>query len=333
VLDEISRLKDLGFKGYIFLVDDNFIGNKKNAKVMLAELARWSRDNDYPFAFLTEASINLADDEQLLQAMSDAGFLSVFIGIETPDPKLLKTTLKNQNIPGDPLQKLRRIRSHGIHVTAGFIIGFDGETRHVFEAQRTFIEASGIGVASVAMLSAIPHTQLARRLKAEGRLLEGIDVRANLTQEGINFIPKGELTKREYLEGYRRLITDLYAPDAFFKRIRKALLDLQHVQLRAVRGLCRSHYPGLFRLLYHLGVKRRGARTAFWKTVLYVLLQNPAALEALAHDCYFFYRLSIHADDVSNNMAAYLSSPSPDDVLDEVLRDSVPAHVLVSPQS
>ncbi|HEV8726250.1 MAG TPA: radical SAM protein [Candidatus Binatia bacterium] len=129
ICGELAAVERLGFQGYIFLVDDNFIGNKRKAKDMLAELASWNRRHNYPFRYYTEASINLADDDELLERMVHAGFFHVFIGIETPDPKLLKTTQKMQNIPGDSLEKLARIRRHGLHVTAGFIVGFDGEER------------------------------------------------------------------------------------------------------------------------------------------------------------------------------------------------------------
>jgi radical SAM superfamily enzyme YgiQ (UPF0313 family) len=190
VCAELEMLERLGFEGYVFLVDDNFIGNKRKAKGMLAELAFWNRQHGYPFRYYTEASINLADDQELIELMSEAGFFHIFIGIETPDPQLLKTTQKMQNTPGDLLQKLARIRGHGLHVTAGFIIGFDGEDRSVFETQSNFIQASGIGIAMVGLLQAIPHTQLSRRLKAEGRLIEKLSFEVNLTVEGSTLSPR-----------------------------------------------------------------------------------------------------------------------------------------------
>jgi radical SAM superfamily enzyme YgiQ (UPF0313 family) len=325
VLAELEALKRLGFTGYVFLVDDNFIGNKKKAKVMLRELAGWNQANGHPFAYLTEASINLADDQELLEAMSQAGLLRVFIGIETPDPRLLKTTLKMQNIPGNPLEKLGRIRAHGIHVTAGFIVGFDGEARGVFDAQRAFIQASGIGVAILGLLQALPGTQLSRRLEKEGRLLPKARVSANTTLEGINFLPRGEMTKREYLERYRRLVSEVYAPEAYFARILPALLALRRIPRRSIRSLLRSH-PGVFlRQVYHLGLQMRGARWLFWKTLLSVLAKNPIAIEAFAHDCFYFHHLSRHARFVARELERYLEAPAPDDVLDQVMENTVPA--------
>jgi radical SAM superfamily enzyme YgiQ (UPF0313 family) len=325
VTAELDALRQQGFEGYVFMVDDNFIGNKRKAKEMLKELAVWNRRNGHPFAFFTEASINLADDRELLEAMSEAGFLRVFIGIETPDPKLLKTTLKAQNIPGDPLAKLNRIREHGIHVTAGFIVGFDGEDRGVFETQRSFIQASGIGVAIPGLLQAIPGTQLARRLQNEGRLQSDADVSLITTVEGINFVPKGEMTKREYLEGYRGLVREVFAPERYFERVAPAVLALRRIPRSTVARLLRRHFPVFIREVYHLGVRIRGSRILYWKALLRVLWKNPDALEAFGHDCFYYYHLNRHADFVDRQLAAYLSSPAPHDVLDQVIRDSGPA--------
>jgi radical SAM superfamily enzyme YgiQ (UPF0313 family) len=319
---ELDALKKLGYDGYVFWVDDNFIGNKKRAKEVLKEVAVWNRKNGHPFAYFTEASINLADDKELLEAMSEAGFLRVFIGIETPDPKLLKTTLKMQNIPGNPLEKLRRVREHGIHISAGFIVGFDGEERSVFDTQQSFIQASGIGVAIPGLLQALPGTQLSRRLAKEGRLLSDEHVSLLSTVEGINFVPKGQMTKREYLERHRRLVKELFAPEAYFKRILPALLALGSVPRRTVHSLFRRHFPILLRLVYHLGVRERGFRIWFWRTLLQVVWKNPAAIEAFGHDCFYFYHLNRHADVIDRQLSAYLSSPFPREVLDDVVRES-----------
>ncbi|HEX9787616.1 MAG TPA: radical SAM protein, partial [Candidatus Binatia bacterium] len=272
VCAELAKVERLGFQGYIFLVDDNFIGNKRKAKEMLAELASWNRRHNHPFRYYTEASINLADDDELLEHMFEAGFFHVFIGIETPDPKLLKTTQKLQNIPGRPLEKLARIRRRGLHVTAGFIVGFDGEERGVFEAQRKFIRASGIGVAMVGLLQAIPHTQLSRRLKAEGRLLETLDSTGNHTVEGINFIPKGEMTKREYLENYRELVQEIYRPEAYFARTLPALLELQaRAPLAAVRRHGAKLLAVLLKEAYYLGLRAKAIRFYFWPALFQLL--------------------------------------------------------------
>lgn len=319
IFAELADLKGLGFRGYVFLVDDNFIGNKKNAKALLAELAIWNRGNGYPFRFYTEASINLADDRQLLEGMARANFFFVFIGIETPDPKLLKTTLKLQNLSGNPLEKLRQIREYGIHITAGFIVGFDGEERGIFETQRSFIAASGIGVAMAGLLVAIPHTQLARRLRKEGRLLDKI-WSGEQTTEGINFIPKGEMAKREYLQRYCDLIKDIFEPKAYLERILPALLTTRsRAPLRAIYQTWRINLPVLVRIMYQFGVKSRATRFSFWKVFLRVALKNPAAVEAFGYDCLYLHHLSQHADYVERKFSRYLAAPDPDDVLDAVV--------------
>jgi radical SAM superfamily enzyme YgiQ (UPF0313 family) len=326
VTAELEALRKQGFEGYISMVDDNFIGNRRKAKEMLKALAIWNRQNGHPFAFFTEASINMADDSELLDAMSEAGFLRVFIGIETPDPKLLRTALKPQNIPGDPLVKLNRIREHGIHVTAGFIVGFDGEGRGVFEAQRSFIQASAIGVAIPGLLQAVPGTQLFRRLQNEGRLRSEEDVSLVTTMEGLNFIPKGAMTKREYLEGYRCLVRDVFASKSYFERVMPSMLALRRIHRPTVARLLRKHFLVFLRQVYQLGVRIRGSRILYWKALLSVLWANPDALEAFGHDCFYYYHLNSHADFVDRQIAADLgSSPAPHAVLDLVIQESGPS--------
>jgi len=331
VTAELEALRQQGFKGYVSMVDDNFIGNMKKAKRMLKQLAAWNRKHRHPFAFFTEASINMADDVELLDAMAEAGFVRVFIGIETPDPTLLRTTLKQQNIPGDPLTKLNRIREHGIHVTAGFIVGFDGEDRNVFDAQRSFIQASAIAVAIPGLLQAVPGTQLFRRLQREGRLHGDQEVSMITTVEGLNFLPKGEMTKREYLERYRRLVRDVFAPENYFERIVPSLLALRRIHRPTVARLLRTYFVVFVRQLYELGVKVRGSRILYWKALLRVLWANPDALEAFGHDCFYYYHLNPHADFVDRQLAAYLSSSASHAVLDRVIQGSDPTVSAVLP--
>lgn len=322
---ELSALERLGFQGYIFLVDDNFIGNKRKAKEMLAELASWNAEHRHPFRYYTEASINLADDEELLERMARAGFFHVFIGIETSDPKLLQATQKMQNTTGDLLQKLATIREHGLHVTGGFIIGFDGEAQSVFETQRKFIQASAIGLAMIGLLQAIPHTQLSRRLKAEGRLLERLSFTGNLTVEGINYIPQGEITKRDYLKNYGKLVQELYEPETYFARILPGLLCLQpRVPLIAVWRHGGKLTAILMKEFYQLGLRNEAIRSHFWKAFTQILWKNPAALESFVFDTAVFHHLYQHAAHVQDEIGRYLLEPSPDDVLDRrVSRDAV----------
>lgn len=323
IVAELSAIKRLGFRGYVFMVDDNFIGNRRKAKAMLEDLAAWNRSEGYPFRYYTEASINLADDDELMARMAEAGFFHVFIGIETPDPKLLKATQKMQNVPGNPLEKLARVRARGLHVTAGFIVGFDGEERGIFETQRRFIQASGIGVAMVGLLQAIPHTQLERRLKSEGRLLEPVAMGGISTLEGINFIPKGAMSKREYLKRYAALVGSVYDPDAFFARSLPALLALKNkIPLAALRRNAWDIVKVAAKEMYYLGVVDRRLRRNFWKTLFTLARKNPGALEAFVFDMSVFDHLRLHAAYIERELARYLAAPAAGDVLDEIVPDA-----------
>ena len=164
VIAEFNELKRLGWRGPLFIVDDNFIGNKKNVRLLLPELIEWQKKNGYPFSLLTEASVNLADDDDLLAAMKEAGFRRVFLGIETPVEESLKEAQKSQN-RGNLLESVRKIQSHGMEVMGGFIVGFDNDPEDIFERQIEFIRKSAIPMAMVGMLNALPDTQLWKRLE------------------------------------------------------------------------------------------------------------------------------------------------------------------------
>ncbi|PYX29303.1 MAG: B12-binding domain-containing radical SAM protein, partial [Acidobacteria bacterium] len=167
MLAEFDALRDLGWRGTVFIVDDNFIGNKKNVRQLLPEIAKWQKANGYPFSLITESSVNLADDEPLLESMRDAGFRSVFVGIETPVEESLKEAQKSQN-RGNLLDSVKKIQSYGIEVMAGFIVGFDNDPEDIFERQIDFIRKSAIPLAMVGLLNALPETQLWKRLEREG---------------------------------------------------------------------------------------------------------------------------------------------------------------------
>src|SRR5437868_10703118 len=205
MLAEFDALLDLGWRGTVFIVDDNFIGNKKNVRQLLPELAKWQRKNGYPFSLLTESSLNLADDEPLLKSMQDAGFRRVFIGIETPVEESLKEAQKTQN-RGDLLESVRKIQSYGIEVMAGFIVGFDNDPEDIFERQIRFIRESAIPLAMVGLLTVLPDTQLWRRLKKEGRLLS--EASGNITNCSLNFVPK--MDPARLIQGYQTIMRTIY---------------------------------------------------------------------------------------------------------------------------
>ena len=323
LLAELDELRRLGFQGGVFLVDDNFIGNKNRARAMLEELAQWNEANGSPFPFGTEASLNLADEPALLDAMAKAQLAYVFIGLETPDPKLLALTQKRQNLLGNPLEQLARIRERGIHIIGGFIVGFDGEDPGVFETQRLFIEASGIGVSIVGLLGAIPNTQLYRRLEKEGRLLRTLDQFTLNSFDGLNFIPKGTITKRDYLERYARFVQEIYQPDRAFARSLRGLLSLRRPARRRPWAYYRTYLPPFFRLLWHMGVRTPGIRRPFWRALLTLAIKNPGAIDAFFFDTLFLYHLHPFAEHIARELAQYVTAPAPGDVLDEAVPPSL----------
>lgn len=208
VIRELDVMRAAGFFSAM-VVDDNFIGNKKKAKELLRAIIPWQEKHGYPLRLNTEASINLADDEEMLELMYQANFRSIFIGIETPSKASLEETKKFQNTRGDSLEaKLARIQKAGLDISAGFIVGFDNDTMDIFDIQYDFIQNNGVLLAMVGMLGAIPSTPLHKRLKEEGRLYD---------DPNLNFIPKN-MTREELQTNYWELVRRLYTPEAFLDR-------------------------------------------------------------------------------------------------------------------
>jgi radical SAM superfamily enzyme YgiQ (UPF0313 family) len=260
ILAEFDALKQLGWRGPLFIVDDNFIGNKKNVRLLLPEIIEWQKKNGFPFSLLTEASVNLAADDDLLTAMKDAGFRRVFLGIETPVEESLKEAQKSQN-RGNLLESVRKIQNHGMEVMAGFIVGFDNDPDDIFERQIEFIRESAIPIAMVGMLNALPDTQLWKRLDREGRLL-GADATGNNTIATLNFIPKMDVDT--LITGYQRIMRTIYKPSEYYRR---ALDSLQRVpqdfpeahQYHGIKAL-----TAFLRVAFKLGVLD-AERREFWR--------------------------------------------------------------------
>jgi radical SAM superfamily enzyme YgiQ (UPF0313 family) len=247
---ELDALYDLGWRGSVFLVDDNFIGNKAEALRLLPALTAWQQERDYPFRLYTEASVNLAKVEPLMDAMVDAGFSMVFLGIESPNPEALRKTRKGQNTArGDDdyvLHAVRTIQSRGLEVSGGFILGLDGDGPEVFDAQVDFIEQAGIPMAMVGLLTAIRGTDLYDRFGREGRLLE--ESTGNNVEVTLNFEP--ELDRDLLIAGYRQVLARLYAPDleSYFERC-WTLLSSLGPGARPRRRVGRSEALGALRSL------------------------------------------------------------------------------------
>jgi radical SAM superfamily enzyme YgiQ (UPF0313 family) len=222
VCAELDQLHRLGWRGSVFMVDDNFIGNKKNVKLLLPRLVQWMHDHKFPFSLYTEASLNLAEDEEMLALMREAHFTRVFLGIETPVVESLKETTKFQNLRKDLLESVKLIQAYGMEVMAGFIVGFDNDPADVFDRQIAFIREAAIPLSMVGLLTALPNTQLWRRLKAEGRLLKSS--LGNNTLADLNFIPR--MDTQELLDGYRRILQTIYSPREYFQRVSAFLAQL-----------------------------------------------------------------------------------------------------------
>ena len=222
VCADLDQLHRLGWRGSVFMVDDNFIGNKKSVKALLPRLVEWMTAHNFPFTLYTEASLNLAEDEDLLSMMRAAHFTRVFLGIETPVAESLKETTKFQNLRKDLLESVKLIQSYGMEVMAGFIVGFDNDPADVFDRQIEFIRQAAIPLSMVGLLQALPNTQLGRRLEKEGRLLKSS--LGNNTLVDLNFIPR--MNTQVLLDGYRRILQTIYNPREYFERASAFLSQL-----------------------------------------------------------------------------------------------------------
>lgn len=261
MLAELDALRDAGWRGLVFVVDDNFIGNKRNVRRLLPDLIEWSGRHGRPFSFITEASVNLAEDDALLEMMRRANFRRVFLGIETPVEESLKEVRKGQNTRRDLLESVRKIQSYGMEVMAGFIVGFDNDPEDIFDRQIDFIRESAIPLAMVGLLTALPDTQLWRRLKREGRLLKESGGNNVAIEGSLNFIPRMDTAR--LVEGYRRILRTIYSPAEYYQRALDCLSRLTE-EPEPRRGHLAGDAAAFARVVLALGV-RDGARSEFWR--------------------------------------------------------------------
>lgn len=278
-LAELQNLYDLGWRGSLFIVDDNFIGNQRNVKRLLRELIPWMKERSYPFTFITEASVNLAEDDELLQLMQEAGFYAVFLGIETPDTDSLQVTRKLQNTRNPLIEACRKINEAGLLIYAGFILGFDGERSGAGERIQAFVEQTSIPQPMLGILQALPNTALWNRLKAEQRLLEGMGITPVGDQNTLmNFIPTRPVAEiaREYVEGF----WTLYEPANYLKRCFEQCLNIVPP---AGRRQSMHFAPGkglrlLAQLIWHQGWRRAEIRAQFWRQMWVIVRTKPQVL-------------------------------------------------------
>ena len=289
LIAELKSLYDLGWRRSVFLVDDNFIGNKRNVKRFLRELAPWMKEYGYPFSLSTEASVDLANDQELMDLMTACNFGAVFLGIETPDESSLEVTQKFQNTR-DPLsESIRKITASGLRVMAGFIIGFDGEKSGAGPRIAEFVEQTAIPVAIFSMLQALPDTALWKRLEKEGRL-RGRSANINQTTL-MNFVPTRPLEEiaREYVDSFMRL----YDPQNFLDRTyrhyrllgeapchknpeqrkKKAKKQFDWWAIRALLIIC-----------WRQGLVRE-TRSSFWRYLWQMIRHNPRGVASYLTVC------------------------------------------------
>ena len=259
MLAELDALKAVGWRGLVFMVDDNFIGNKKNVRLFMPDLIRWSEANEFPFSFITEASVNLAEDDALLQSMEDAGFRRIFLGIETPVEESLKEAQKGQNTHRDLLESIHKIQSYGMEVMAGFIVGFDNDPENIFDLQTAFIRESGIPLAMVGLLSALPDTQLWRRLEKEGRLLDVST--GNNTDCTVNFVPKMNIDR--LVEGYKSILKNIYSPREYYRRALDCLSRFHKNRIEPRQSTLFQDLRAFYKIVMTLGIKDP-SRAEFW---------------------------------------------------------------------
>jgi len=269
LIAELEALSRRGWKDSVFIVDDNFIGKRADTRALLLELIRWRRETRSPITFLTEASVNLADDPELCRLMVDAGFTKVFVGLETPLPESLKECRKSQNANRNLVEAVKRLQHAGLEVMGGFIVGFDSDSQDIFKRQFEFIQNAGVATAMVGLLQALPQTRLYQRLRREGRLLG--TTTGNNTQGALNFRPR---LNREFLvNGYRDLMKRLYEPRAYYSRIRTFLATHSSPAPPRLR-LARTDLEALIKSFWVLGVWHRG-RLAYWRFCLGTLVRRP----------------------------------------------------------
>ena len=270
VLAELEALYHRGWRGGVFVVDDNFIGNKKKLKLeILPAIIEWGKGKKYPFALSTEASINLADDEELMRLMGKAGFSAVFVGIETPNEESLVECAKLQNQNRDLVASVKKIQSYGLEVQGGFIVGFDSDPLSIFKNQISFIQKSGIVTAMVGLLNAPLGTRLYQRLKKENRLLRAFT--GDNTDCSLNFIPR--MDYKTLIDGYKHILDTIYSPRHYYERVKTFLREYKPRREMAGR-LEFYHIRAFVKSIWFLGIREKGRRY-YWKLFLSTLLEQP----------------------------------------------------------
>ncbi len=269
VIEELDQLYKIGWRGSVFFVDDNFIGHKgKLKRELLPAIIIWMAAHGRPFEFLTEASVNLADDKELLGMMVKAGFDKVFVGIETPEESCLNECNKTHNINRDLIESIKVIQNSGMEVYAGFIVGFDNDPPGIFQRQIEFIQESGIITAMVGLLNAPRLSRLYKRLKGEGRI--SYQFSGDNTNGSMNFIPV--MDKNKLMEGYKKILRNIYSAKPFAERVIRFMKDFDPPKVKSVLSL--NRIAALIKSVVLLGLLNKNM-FYFWKIFLWSLMYKP----------------------------------------------------------
>lgn len=282
VIAELDALYKLGWHEGLFFVDDNLIGNKyKLKKEILPAIIEWQKSKKYPFTLNTQVSINLTDDDELIKLMVDAGFTTVFVGIETPDEKSLEECAKFHNRNRDLVSAVKKLQNFGLEVQGGFIVGFDNDTPSIFQKQIEFIQKSGIVTAMVGLLTALPKTKLHKRLEDNNRIIKESSANNTLFST-LNFIPK--MDKKILFSGYTRILETIYNPKDYYERIKTFLREFKPAKkVVARRRIQKFEVRALFGSIWLLGIRGRG-RKYFWNLLFWAALKYPGLFHyAISH--------------------------------------------------
>ena len=310
MIEELDRLAQAGHRGHVHIVDDNFIGNRTEAKRLLRALAAWGEANGHPFFYGINATISLADDAELLGLMRKADLRFVFCGIETPDIEILRRIHKDVNTRSPIVESVHRLNRNGLIVTAGFIVGFDNESAELPDLVVECIETSGIGMALIGLLVALPHTQLGRRLAAEGRFSAELDMprgraMVDQTTDGLNF--RTLRPKAEILNDYVEILKRVYSPESYFRRVLETTLRLRTTpRYRPNLGEWKRLLRALAGSVRRLGLSPACARY-FWSNVLQVLLNKPRALQDLFIQMALYVHLGKQVEFLTEVLEARIS--------------------------
>jgi radical SAM superfamily enzyme YgiQ (UPF0313 family) len=286
ILAELESLFQYGWRAGVFVVDDNFIGNKRKLKEeILPAIIDWMQMRKYPFALLAETSINLADDEELIRLMVEAGFDTVFIGVESPHEESLVECNKHLNKKRDLVAAVKKIQNYGIQVQGGFIVGFDSDPITIFKNQINFIQKSGIVTAMVGLLNAPRGTRLYKRLKKEQRLLVGFS--GDNTDCSMNFIPK--MKYETLINGYKHILGTIYSPKHYYERVKTCLKEYRPKKKNRLSHLKPYHLVALIKSFWFLGIWGKGKRY-FWKLMLSTVFARPYSIPlAISLSVYGFH--------------------------------------------